>query len=296
MGEDQKTSQVERPHEFSWFRLNRWAASAIALLLVVGALTLAYGARQGAIITSLASNEAEVSATINQMQTQLDTITAKLDEISAAQAAPPPPLDERDQISGHSDTTVAVSKRTINEADRWKQMQSRIDQQQKQLNETKASLAQTRLDFEKNLNSTHKELDGRVAKTHEELIALKKRGERNYFEFDLSKAKQFQRFGPLMLSLRNADQKRQNLDLAIVVNDNELTKKKINLYEPIWIYENSDQQPLQVVVNKVSKDRVHGYVSAPKYNQEELASNVAPPSALSSAPSQATNSPLNPAH
>lgn len=296
MAEDQKTSQAERSHEFSWFHVNRWAASAVALLLVVGGLTLAYGTRQGAIISRLASNEAEVSATINQMQTQLDTIAAKLDEISAAQAAPAPPADGRGEVSGHSDATVAVSKRTTNEADRWKQIQSRIDQQQKQLNETRASLAQTRLDFEQNLNSTHKELNDSIAKTHEELIALIKRGERNYFEFDLSKSKQFQRFGPLMLSLRNADPKHQNFDLAIVVNDNELTKKKINLYEPIWIYENSDQRPLQVVVNKISKDLVHGYVSAPKYNQEQLASNVAPASALSSVPSQATNSQLSPAH
>lgn len=78
-----------------------------------------------------------------------------------------------------------------------------------------------------------------------------------------------------MLSLRNTDPKHQNFDLAIVVNDNTLTKKKVNLYEPVWVYQNDDRLPTQVIINKISKELVHGYVSAPKYNQEELASKEA---------------------
>jgi uncharacterized protein len=296
MGEDQEPRPSERPHELWWSRANRWGAGAAALLLAVGGLALVYSGRQEAIISRLASNEADVSATIGQMLSQLNTIAAKLDELSGDQTTPAPPTQHPGTLSGHSDATVAIAKRTATEANRWKELQSRIDQQQKQLNETKASLEQTRSEFEKNLNSTHKELSDTVARTHEELLALMKRGERTYFEFDLSKSKQFQRWGPVMLSLRNADPKRQTFDLAIVVNDNELTKKKINLYEPVWIYENHNQQPLQVVVNKISKDRVHGYVSAPKYGQEELASNVVPVPARSSEPSQTTNSQLKPVH
>jgi len=289
MGEDQERRQAERPPEFLWFRVNRWGVAAVALLLCVGVFALAYSSRQGAIISRLASDEAQVSTTIGQMRSQLDTIASKLDEISAAQAAPAPPTERPGPLSGHSDATVAIAKR-------WTELQARIDQQQKQLNETKASLAETRSEFEKNLNSTHKELSDTIAKTHEELVALMKRGERNYFEFDLSKSKQFQRSGPVMLSLRNADPKRQSFDLVIIVNDNELTKKKINLYEPVWINESHDQQPLEVVVNQISKDRVHGYVSAPKYSQEELASNVAAVSEVPAAPSQTTNSQPKPVH
>jgi uncharacterized coiled-coil protein SlyX len=293
LGEDQKPREIERSHELWWLRANRWGGGAVVLFLVIAGLALSYGIRQRAIISDLSSNEAGVSVTIGQMQRQLDTLAAKLDEISA-QTAPAPPTDGPGAMSGHSDATVAIAKRATTEADRWKEMQARIDQQQKQLNETKASLAQTRVEFEKSLNATHRELNETVAKTHEELIALQKRGERNYFEFDLSKSKQFQRWGPVMLSLRKADPKHQSFDLVILVNDEELTKKKINLYEPVWIYEKTGQQPLQVVVNRISKDLVHGYVSAPKYSQEELASNVTPVSAPSSVPSQTTNSQLQP--
>lgn len=54
-----------------------------------------------------------------------------------------------------------------------------------------------------------------------------------------------------------------------------MSKSSINLFEPVWIHRADDPQPIQIVVNKIEKDRVHGYVSAPKYRQSELAANVA---------------------
>jgi hypothetical protein len=58
--------------------------------------------------------------------------------------------------------------------------------------------------------------------------------------------------------------------LVVVVNDRQIDKKKVNLYEPVWIYESKDAQPVQVVVNKIDKNSVHGYISAPKYSSEDL--------------------------
>src|SRR5262249_9800756 len=115
-----------------------------------------------------------------------------------------------------------------------------------------------------------------IAKTHEELVVLAKRGERSYFEFDLEKSKQFQRFGPVTLSLRKADTKHKSFDLQMIVDDNTLTKKKVNLYEPIWIHTENESQPVQVVVNRIDKSHVHGYVSAPKYKPSELVSTSTP--------------------
>ena len=136
-------------------------------------------------------------------------------------------------------------------------------------------MAKNRADLEGSLNSTRDELNGSIAKTHEELVVLQKRGERNYFEFDLTKSKQFQRFGPLTLSLRRADTKHMNYDVAMVVDDNQLSKKRVNLYEPIWIHTENESQPVQVVVNKIGKNFVHGYISAPKYRPSELAAGGA---------------------
>jgi hypothetical protein len=143
------------------------------------------------------------------------------------------------------------------------------------LKDTQDLVAKNRTDLETSLSSTKDELNGSIAKTHEELVVLQKRGERNYFEFDLNKSKQFQRFGPLTLSLRRTDAKHMNYDLSMVVDDNRLDKKHVNLYEPIWIHSETGGQPVQIVVNKIARNAVHGYISAPKYRESELASSTA---------------------
>jgi hypothetical protein len=63
-----------------------------------------------------------------------------------------------------------------------------------------------------------------------------------------------------------------NYDLMMVVDDKQLGKKRVNLYEPIWIHTESSGQPVQIVVNKIGKNTAHGYISAPKYKESELAS------------------------
>ncbi|HXC47951.1 MAG TPA: hypothetical protein VNU20_06645, partial [Candidatus Sulfotelmatobacter sp.] len=126
-----------------------------------------------------------------------------------------------------------------------------------------------------NISSTRDELNGSIAKTHEELVVLEKRGERSYTEFDLMKAKQFQRIGPITLSLRKADTKHKNYDIEMIVDDNQMGKKKVNLYEPIWIHTENESQPVQIVVNRIEKNLIHGYVSAPKYKPSELATSGA---------------------
>jgi hypothetical protein len=156
-----------------------------------------------------------------------------------------------------------------------KQVQSQLADQQKQLKETQDQVAAAKSDLEGKLGSTRDELNGSIAKTHDELVDLEKRGERSYFEFDLSKSKNFQREGPIQISLRKADAKHQSYDIMMLVDDHQLAKKKVVLYEPVWLHEADQPQPVQLVVNKIDKDRIHGYVSAPKYRESELASNAA---------------------
>jgi hypothetical protein len=63
--------------------------------------------------------------------------------------------------------------------------------------------------------------------------------------------------------------------LEMIVDDNQLSKKNVNLYEPIWIHTENDSQPIQIVVNRIEKNVVHGYISAPKYKPSELAATAA---------------------
>jgi len=252
--------------------VNRWFVGAIVALLVVAGVAFGYGYRQQILASHLAAQEAVASATINQMQGQLSTLTAKLNDMTAAQAAASAAAQNASQPEKKSNAASrSAAKRGAPVDKRYKQLQAQLQEQQKQLKETQDLVAKNRTDLEGNLNSTRDELNGSIAKTHEELVTLAKRGERSYFEFDLTRSKQFQRVGPLTLSLRRADAKHKNYDLQMIVDDNQLTKKRVNLYEPIWIHTENESQPVQVVVNRVERNLVHGYVSAPKYKPSELA-------------------------
>jgi hypothetical protein len=239
----------------------RWLIDFILVLAVV-VLAFGYGYRQHLKVRHLAAQESVANATIDDLQQQLSNVTDKLNNMAAAQQV---------GVGTGAQSTRKQTAKTAAVDKRYKQLQMQLTEQQRRLKETQDLVAKNQRELEWSLNATRDELNGSIAKTHEEVVALAKRGERSYFEFDLAKSKEFQRFGPLPLSLRKADPKHNSFDMAMIVDDNPLMKKKVNLYEPIWIHTENQSQPVQVVVNRITKDLVHGYVSAPKYKPSELA-------------------------
>src|SRR5262249_54011412 len=141
-------------------------------------------------------------------------------------------------------------------------------------------VGQTRKELEAGINSTREELTGSIAKTNDELGLLQKRGERNYYDFQMSKSKQFRAVGPLSVSVRKVNVKQGYCDLVLVVDDRQIGKNDVNVYEPGWLAVSDRAQPGEFVMNGISKDLVKGYVSEPKYKKSELA-------AVSSAPKPA---------
>jgi len=286
---------------------NPWLALVAIVLLVITGFSMAYGFHEQSQVNQLKDQAALANNSMNQLQTQVSTLTTKLNGMVAAQAAVAStnPASGDSSNGGAASTKAAAAKRSTAKQraavdKRYAQLKNQLEEQQKQLKETQDAVAKNREDLEGSLSFTRDELNGSIAKTHEELVALEKRGERSYFEFDLSKSRQFQRFGPLTISLRKADTKHKNYDLAMIVDDNELTKQRVTLYEPIWIHTENGGQPIQVVVNRIGKNVVHGYVSAPKYKQSELAAlsssatTPAPTLAPTPAPDSNSSRPVSP--
>jgi len=302
MEEPQEVNQHGHEGEPPSSGINRSLLVIAAVLLAVAVVAFGYGYRQQIMVGHLTAQQSMAHATINEMQGQLTTLTTKLNEISAAhqsaaeaatQAAPQKKAPAA--RAGAAGTKSPTGKSGATSSKQLKELRAQLDEQQKLLSQTQAEVAKNRADLEGNLNSTRDELNGSIAKTHEELVALAKRGERSYFEFDLTKSKEFQRVGPLTLSLRKADTKHKSYDVQMIVDDNQLTKKHVNLYEPIWIHTENESQPVQVVVNRVEKNLIHGYVSAPKYKPSELAAvgsaTVTPVAAHPQSPDQNQNQP-----
>jgi hypothetical protein len=250
----------------------RWVIGAIAALALIAGLAFGYGLRQQMKADHLATQQSAANVTIDDLERQLNAVTQKLNTLTATQQLTAQAAQSAKKPNGKLAVGGRSAAKQMSPADRrYKQLAAQLEDQKKELKVTEDLVARNRSDLEGNLNSTRDKLNGSIAKTHEELVTLEKRGERSYFEFDLEKSKQFQRIGPVTLSLRKADTKHKSFDLSMIVEDNELSKKKVNLYEPIWIHTENDSQPVQVVVNRVEKNRVHGYVSAPKYKPSELA-------------------------
>jgi uncharacterized coiled-coil protein SlyX len=299
----------------------RWMAAGMVALLGIAGIAASYGVHEHNQVRQLTGQAATTNQTMSQLQSQVDALNAKLNGSPAGQPADtaragapvlPPPAKTADAAESPAPPEVAsapptapalavaptakpappknaAAKRKPVVDKRYVELKAKLDDQQKQLKETQDEVAKNRADLEGSISSTRDQLNGSIAKTHDELVLLEKRGERAYYEFDLSKSKEFQRVGPMSISLRKTDTKHKNYDLAMLVDDNELSKKKINLYEPVWIHLEAGGQPVQVVVNRIEKTTVHGYVSAPKYKQSELATlNPSNPSSASPAPTNNT--------
>ncbi|HEX4003191.1 MAG TPA: hypothetical protein VHX36_11125 [Candidatus Acidoferrales bacterium] len=246
-----------------------WLIAAVVVLIVGLCVAVGHSYMQERASHKNASQEAQMNTTIGDLQNQVNTLSAKLNALSTAPPAPAATAPAANPQATAA-TRAAARRRTVAENRRYKQLQSQLADQQKQLQDTESQIAQDRSDLEGNINSTRDQLTGSIAKTHDELVALEQKGERNYFEFDLTKSKKFEHAGPVMVSLRKANVKHKDYDLAMIVDDNQLSKKHVNLYEPVWI-DGGDSQEMQLVVNKIDKDHVHGYVSAPKYSQSASA-------------------------
>jgi len=245
-----------------------WTAVAFVVLAGVALFAYADAHHQQRTISQMTAQENDMNSTIGQLQNQLNDVNAKMSDMQSAQNAAAANAAAQAKASG---TTHAKPD------PRWGKVQGQLDAQQQQLKDEQSALSdqqnaltQTRTDLEGSITSNHDELAGTIAKNHDELVALEQKGERSYDEFDLSRGKsnRFYRVGPISLALRKADPKHEHYDLAMMVDDNQMQKKNVNLYEPILIGDAQDSQPVEIVVNKIDKDHIHGYVASAKYSAQ----------------------------
>lgn len=128
---------------------------------------------------------------------------------------------------------------------------------------TRKDLEQTRLQLTSAMGDISK-AQSLIARNHDELVELKRRGERNYLEFNLGKEKQPRRVGDISLLLKKSDPKRQKYTLEVIAEDARTEKKDRNVNEPVQFYMGRSRTLYEIVVNRVGKDQVAGYLATPK--------------------------------
>jgi uncharacterized phage infection (PIP) family protein YhgE len=147
---------------------------------------------------------------------------------------------------------------------------TRVGEVSTEVGAVKTEVASTKTELEKTIGDLKRvrgdlgEQSGLIATNGKELAALKALGERNYFEFRLPKAKQPQRVGDIMLTLKKTDQKKNKFTIELVADDKRVEKKDKSINEPLQFYTSKARQPYEIVVNEVSKDLIVGYLATPK--------------------------------
>ena len=121
-------------------------------------------------------------------------------------------------------------------------------------------------DSRRELSDVSKTLSEQIAHNASELGDLRKKGERDYFEFSLTRPKknEMTRVADIQLQLRRTDPKRAKYDVLIQVDDSKLEKKDRTANEPVQFLVGRDKLRYEIVINFVDKDKISGYLSTPK--------------------------------
>ena len=133
-----------------------------------------------------------------------------------------------------------------------------------QASQTQAELTKTISDL-KSVRGDLGVQSGLIATNGNELAALKMRGERNYIDIKLGKTKQPQRFGDVMVILKSADAKKNKYTVQLTADDKTFERKDKSINEPVQFYTaRGGRIPYELVINKVDKNEIVGYLSTPK--------------------------------
>lgn len=146
----------------------------------------------------------------------------------------------------------------------------KIGQVSTDLTGAKGDITATKADLEATkakLTSTVGDLgvqSGLIARNQEELDALKHSGDRSIFDLNLTRSKTPTRVGPIQITLTKTDPKKFRYTLTVVADDKTIEKKDKTADEPVQFYVKGATHPYEIVVFEVTKDKVTGYLSAPK--------------------------------
>jgi len=158
----------------------------------------------------------------------------------------------------------------------------------KDIEATKTDLEATKGKLERSLGDMNV-MSGLIAHNRDDLEDLRRRGDRNYYEFTLQKSKSAQRVGPVQMSLNKTDPKKAKYTLTVVADDKTIEKKDKTSGEPVQFYVkgSSRMAPYEIVVFEVGKNQITGYLATPKEG------GAAPPPAAAVTPAS-TSAPAKP--
>ncbi len=255
--------------------------TVLALLAALGALGWALGLQNHLALTEgkLTAATADNAKLADKIEDTNERLRAQGEALGQTVGLTQKQLEARSAQLAAAEKNVAVTTRNLQ-----KQTAANQKQVQEQLGAVQTDVAGVRTDVggvkndvattQADLASTKSQLtrvvgdqgvmSGLIATNHDELEQLRRRGERNYYEFTLQKGGQGQVVGTVKLALRKTDVKRSKYTMYVSADDKNIEKKDKNLDEPVQFYSGKSPALYEIVVNNISKNQVQGYLSTPK--------------------------------
>jgi hypothetical protein len=130
------------------------------------------------------------------------------------------------------------------------------------IQKTQTDLAATNAKLERAIGDLGVQ-SGLIAHTASELDALKRKGDRNYYEFTLQKGVRTP-VSTISLQLKKVDPKKSKFTFNVMADDRTIEKKDRTLGEPLQFYTGRDKMLYEVVVFTAAKNSISGYLATPK--------------------------------
>src|SRR6266849_1482736 len=142
--------------------------------------------------------------------------------------------------------------------------------------DTKVVGVRTDLDTTReDLKMAKSEMGTLIARNHDEIDQLRRLGERDYVEFTIVGRNKPQKVGNVTVELKGINEKHNQFNAAVTIEDRRFDKKNRAMNEPIFFYLSGTHIPEEIVVNKIGKNTISGYLSIPKANSQTAASAAA---------------------
>ena len=268
---EETTTVVESAPAYSGALLG---AIAIAVLAALGGLVWSYTlsnrvAHQETALAEANQQNAKLEAELRETNARLRVAT---DELGKSVGLTQKQLDARAseivaREAADSKRLEAAQKQTAQQVNA---VQSDVSTVKTDVGGVRTDLGKTQTDLATavaQLTSMKGDLDSHstlIARNGAELEVLKHKGDRNYYEFTLTKG-QRKPVGTVSLELKKADQKKSRFTIDVFADDKTYDKKDRNVNEPLQFYAGKDPALYEIVVNSVtSKNTVSGYLSTPK--------------------------------
>jgi chromosome segregation ATPase len=218
-------------------------------------------------MSSLKDRIAQDEKTNADLQGDLTVVTKKLKitqgQLKAARTEAAKLNDETNQKVTALDTSVHSELATKAGTEDVKTVDNRVTAVSTDLNSTKEDVKMAR-----------SELGTLIARNHDEIDQLRRLGERDYIEFTVAGKNSPQKVANVTVELKGVNTKKNQYSLAMTVEDKRYDKKNRAINEPIFFYTSGTHIAEELVINKVGKNEIKGYVSIPKANAQPQASST----------------------